>query len=68
VAGGVVTAGLAAVGKNRTFVRAEHHPLSAGLMNLLGQRVADTGKSSRRFTDIIQIHRYNRIISFLRAV
>ena len=37
-------------------------------MDLLRQRVADTGKSSRLFTDIIQFHRYNRIISFLRAV
>lgn len=37
-------------------------------MNLLRQRVADTGKSYRLLTDIIQFRRYNRIISFLRAV
>jgi hypothetical protein len=68
VSGGALTVGLAAVGKNRTSVRAKHHPLSAGLMNHLRQRAADTGKSSRLFTDIIRFHRYNRIISFLRAV
>jgi hypothetical protein len=65
---GVLTAGLAAVGKNRAFVRAKHHPLSADLMKLLRQRVADAGKSYCLLTDIIPFHRYNHIISFLRAV
>jgi hypothetical protein len=37
-------------------------------MNLLRQRVVDTGKSYRLLTEIIQLHQYNRIISFLRAV
>ncbi len=40
--------------------------MSAGLMNLLGGW--PIGKSYRLLTDIIQFHRYNGIISFLRAV
>lgn len=37
-------------------------------MNLLGWQVTVTGKSYRLSTSVIQFLRYNRIISFLRAV